>query len=514
MSLDADRRQQLVRRYVESMPSKIASLRQARERFMANGDDGPSRILAHKLIGSGASYGFPRVSAVARGVELAAAAALAEELDRLIGVLVDIERAHRLDEKPTVLVVEDDGEVSRLVTELLTPVVAEVRAASSAADAEGAIAAGGIDVIVLDLVLPDDDGRELLQRLRTHELSANIPVIVLSAWAEEARRDCVALGADHVLHKSGDPELLVTSVLAAFARHRDWVSGAHRDPLTGIWNRAGFQAQVARARSSCERTDSPLSIGFIDVDNFKNINDELGHAAGDAALRTIGRVLRSGTRESDVVGRWGGDEFAVALPHTNEEQAVVALRKLQQELVTAAADDDPALRPTFSAGVVQILPDEELEETLIRADRMLYHAKAQGRNRVFGEGCRPTTASPRILVAEDDADVADLLRRVLEREGYDIDIARDGAEAIEAAGRVRYDLVIVDWHMPRRRGDAVIRELRNQRSYAQVPIVCVTTQGDDDTIESAFMLGADDYILKPFRGRPLVARLRRHLVRR
>jgi len=156
------------------------------------------------------------------------------------------------------------------------------------------------------------------------------------------------------------------------------------DSLTGILNRRRFLEIAEQELERARRYGRPLSIIAIDLDHFKDVNDRLGHAAGDDVLASLARVLQDQTRRQDVVGRIGGEEFAVILPEASREEAVELAERVRAHLrsVTVAASGI-ALTVTASLGVAELLPaDRSASETLRRADQALYQAKRQGRNRV------------------------------------------------------------------------------------------------------------------------------------
>jgi diguanylate cyclase len=170
--------------------------------------------------------------------------------------------------------------------------------------------------------------------------------------------------------------------LALLARH---------DPLTGALNRKGMDEAVLREASKVRRLNTPLSIAMLDIDDFKKLNDTLGHAAGDAALRHLAVVARECLRPQDTMARYGGEEFLVLLPDTTLERGVDAVGRLQRELAQrpfpggAAEQGDVALvHITFSAGVSQMMGKESPEEAFRRADEGMYRAKRAGKNRVVG----------------------------------------------------------------------------------------------------------------------------------
>lgn len=157
---------------------------------------------------------------------------------------------------------------------------------------------------------------------------------------------------------------------------------ASRDPLTGLYNRQHLQELLGQEVKRQQRNGRPFAVALIDVDHFKRINDQHGHQVGDEVLCGFAQTLQTFARDTDVAGRWGGEEFLVLLPETDTLTGLSHLNRLRKQLVgLALAPSRPGLRVTLSAGVATHYPDEALEHTLERADRALYTAKAGGRDR-------------------------------------------------------------------------------------------------------------------------------------
>ncbi|HYD71198.1 diguanylate cyclase [Azospirillum sp.] len=160
---------------------------------------------------------------------------------------------------------------------------------------------------------------------------------------------------------------------------------ATTDPLTGLANRRQFLAAAERELVRVRRYDRPATVLMFDIDHFKRINDTHGHAAGDEALRHVAAVCRDLLRETDIVGRLGGEEFGILLPETDVPSAREAAERLRLALARAEIPrpDGGTLRLTASIGIAACMPgDAGIEQALSRADDALYHAKANGRNRV------------------------------------------------------------------------------------------------------------------------------------
>ncbi|MGH8173451.1 MAG: sensor domain-containing diguanylate cyclase, partial [Rhodanobacteraceae bacterium] len=154
------------------------------------------------------------------------------------------------------------------------------------------------------------------------------------------------------------------------------------DALTGLYNRRAWTEQMLAAQTDLQRAGQAFSVLFLDLDQFKELNDRLGHEAGDAALRTLASVMREELREQDIIGRYGGEEFVVALPGADRTHASRVAERIRLRLdELAAADPSKAMR-TVSIGAATLLAGEGTTRLLKRADDAMYAAKAAGRNKV------------------------------------------------------------------------------------------------------------------------------------
>lgn len=155
------------------------------------------------------------------------------------------------------------------------------------------------------------------------------------------------------------------------------------DQLTGVLNRRGFDEAIIKEAARALRHQSPLCLSLLDIDNFKKLNDSLGHQAGDAALVHLAKVVRETMRPQDTIARYGGEEFVILLPDTSLEDAAAAIVRLQRELTKKFfMHNNERLLITFSAGVTEYQAHESEAATVKRADEAMYEAKKSGKNRV------------------------------------------------------------------------------------------------------------------------------------
>ncbi|HEX7636792.1 MAG TPA: GGDEF domain-containing protein [Burkholderiaceae bacterium] len=159
---------------------------------------------------------------------------------------------------------------------------------------------------------------------------------------------------------------------------------ATHDELTGLVNRRHMQVLLENERLRSERTTQDWCLALIDLDHFKAVNDRHGHAIGDEALRALGRHAHALIRKTDVLARWGGEEFVLLLPNTPLAMAVNSLERLREHVAAQplTLSDGVLLPMSFSAGVTEYRRGETFAQTLERADRLCYRAKELGRNRV------------------------------------------------------------------------------------------------------------------------------------
>ncbi len=241
------------------------------------------------------------------------------------------------------------------------------------------------DIILMDLYMPGVDGTEMAAVLRQFDKYISIPIVYLSMEEDLSKQlSAVSLGADDFLSKTMRPDHLVAAIQSRVRRYRVLRSMLTRDSLTNLLNHTSLKIRLESECSRARRIGARLAFAMIDLDHFKNVNDTYGHLVGDKVLKILAKVLKQRLRVSDVVGRYGGEEFAVILLDIDDRDHAA---ELLDRIRSAFADMDQSangavFRVTFSCGIATFPEFPDAHTLSDAADRALYEAKRLGRNRV------------------------------------------------------------------------------------------------------------------------------------
>ena len=243
------------------------------------------------------------------------------------------------------------------------------------------VTVGLLGLVVLSLVVPPPD-----ERIDLKVVMGLLTVTVICGWAGYALARSRRLGFANLLHERWSNARLLEEISRRQALEEELTWLADHDTLTDVLNRRAFFEQAEQQMSVARRTGRPLSVLVIDADRFKSINDDFGHHTGDEAIRTIARLCKVNLRADDLVGRLGGEEFAVVMPAANLDVAeAVASRLREQIALHQIAHPHGPVMFTISVGVVECRPwsGASVQDAIQRADEAMYEAKAAGRNRVI-----------------------------------------------------------------------------------------------------------------------------------
>ncbi len=296
---------------------------------------------------------------------------------------LDVLLNKREPEPYRVLIVEDSVSLAAFYAAVLEQQGMTTRTVTDPLEAMDALAEFAAELILMDMYMPGCSGIELANVLRQQDLFVGIPIVFLSAETNlDKHHEAMSIGGDDFLVKPIQPDRLVGSVTARVDRYRVLRDFMLRDGLTGLLNHTTTSQHLERELARAERQKSPLAVAMIDIDHFKKVNDTHGHAVGDQVIRALSRLLQQRLRKSDVVGRFGGEEFVAILPDTTGEvalQVIDGIRQAFTELVQHA--DETQFHVSFSGGVSS-LGQTGKTSLLEAADHGLYESKRGGRNRV------------------------------------------------------------------------------------------------------------------------------------
>lgn len=304
-------------------------------------------------------------------------------------------QAHpKAENRPHILVVDDDEMIGEVMVESIRADGHDVDYCDDGAEALERSKAKTYDLIVTDMRLPRLDGLSLMKRLRAGNIDTDVIVITGYGTVENAV-ECMKAGALDYLIKPFTVEQLQVAVRKALehrelrkrAREREFYRElSYIDSLTGVYNRRYFDEALEAEIHKARMHETDLVLVIADIDDFKIYNDLHGHQKGDEVLSRIGRMMKSVCRASDIVTRYGGEEFAILFPRAGKTHAQeLAARIVNQFRDTPFEGEEslPVGRLTLSVGVACFPDDARTAEELVRcADAAMYEAKKSGKNRV------------------------------------------------------------------------------------------------------------------------------------
>jgi diguanylate cyclase (GGDEF)-like protein len=253
----------------------------------------------------------------------------------------------------------------------------------------------GPKLALLDWILPEIEGIEICRRLRSRPEGAQYTYTILltAKNQQEEMLEAMDAGADDFLSKPFDPAELKARLLAGqriaelqeklISTNEALHFAASHDFLTRVWNRGEVLAFLHREMVRSRRSATPVGVVLVDVDHFKQVNDKLGHQAGDCVLQELAKRFSGNLREYDGVGRYGGEEFLLVVPGCDLATTVRRANEIRTMIANEAiVHDSKPTKVTISMGVAVAEASETVESLLRRTDAALYLAKSNGRNRV------------------------------------------------------------------------------------------------------------------------------------
>lgn len=295
-----------------------------------------------------------------------------------------------------ILLVDDEPEINRYHSIILEEAGMLTHSLSDPNSILETLDAFRPDLVLLDIYLPECNGRDLAQVIRQLPDYMSVPIIFLSSETDHKKQfSAMRVGAEGFLTKPVNSDELIEAVSIRAERMRVLRSMMARDSLTGLFNHSATTRFIESAIGSARRHGGAICFAMIDIDFFKKVNDTHGHPAGDQVLLALARMMQQRLRTTDIVGRYGGEEFAVILHDVALPRAAELIDELRQAFSQIQFHSSTGdFSCTFSAGI-SCLPDHDRMEFLREAaDKALYFAKHQGRNRVVTDTTQTRSENP------------------------------------------------------------------------------------------------------------------------
>ncbi len=281
-----------------------------------------------------------------------------------------------------VLIVDDDVDAISYYAHLFQQNGMITSVASSPSSVLDLLIESTPDLIMIDLFMPGCNGFELAAMIRQNANFVSIPILILSSFDSpgEFLKNFNIVG-DDFLNKSVDDSYLLNFVKNKILRSRDLRYLMERDSLTGLLNHSNFNDSLYREIIRADRTDSQLVYAMIDLDHFKSVNDKYGHLTGDTVLKSLAYLLQKRLRKTDVLGRYGGEEFGILLTNTTKDDAGKVMDEIRKRFSRIKQSSDISeFFVTFSCGIASFPENSKAETLIASADNALYKAKESGRN--------------------------------------------------------------------------------------------------------------------------------------
>ncbi|TYS43195.1 diguanylate cyclase [Bacillus infantis] len=460
---------------------------------------------------------------------------LRDFLYELMGLSYEYEHFQREEEKqslprdenmPLIQVIDDDVSMLILLKDALESKGWMVMANTEPEKAVDQFFDMNPDCLIIDVNLPGKSGFHVLEDIQKHSNKKFIPKLMISIMNDrETRIKAYRLGADDFISKPIDLEEFLIRVERHLERKQIFDQSVLIDELTQVYNRRFLKDSLKRYLKELERSNQYFSIAVLDLDHFKQVNDMYGHPAGDRILSEFAQYLKEHVRIGDIVFRYGGEEFILLLPRTNDHDSKEVVSRLLAGFSSRTfIEGGEELKMTFSAGVYMVHDSSAtVAEAIKTADQALYEAKRNGRARVESANKLIGGHTRKVLnvsVIDDDAIIRTMLMKILqsmefEHTSLDIQVYEDGQKFLQS-GRMEQKgehFLILDGIMPVMDGTEVLQKVKETRNASRVHVLMLTGRKTEYDIARALKLGADDYVTKPFSITELQARIQRLIQR-
>jgi diguanylate cyclase (GGDEF)-like protein len=298
--------------------------------------------------------------------------AIINQLENLVNII---------PEQPFRILVVDDSKSQAMFTEKILNTAGMItQTVINPMDVLDTLESFQPEMILMDMYMPDCNGAELARIIRQEDNYINIPIVYLSGEEDKERQlAAMAEGGEDFLIKPVNPKHLLSTIRTRGKRARNLKQLIARDSLTGLYNHTHILKALDEQIAITQRDDTPLCFVMIDIDHFKQVNDNHGHQAGDGVIKNLALFLSQRLRKTDYIGRYGGEEFAIVLPNITLSDATNIMNEIRNNFSHILHGGQAAIRSTFSCGIAQY-QGQNASEIIDQADQAMYLAKRDGRN--------------------------------------------------------------------------------------------------------------------------------------
>lgn len=333
---------------------------------------------------------------------------------------------------------------------------------------------------------------EKQQKTKLEFLDSDI-YLVISRYLEIDHEGCVM---ELVRHLADDTLIDTDGRDKLVGKLKGYQDKLYKDPLTGIYNRRYFEDEIRDMENSA-------GVAMIDLDDFKLYNDIYGHEMGDRVLMTVAQAIEQCIRKTDMLVRYGGDEFLLILPNMVRGTLRGKLLQIQEAIQNARIPECSRLKLSASIGGV-LSENETIDEAIARADRLMY--KAKDHKAMVVTECdkkmpddKDVKNKSRILIVDDSEFNRAILTEILQ-EDYEIIEAENGEEALGKLDEygMKISLVLLDIIMPGMDGFEVLKYMTEEHWISDIPVIMISSEDSENYIRRAYEMGVSDYINRPF----------------
>ncbi len=334
-----------------------------------------------QLIYLGEQAGIEPVVALMRsGIDITIP--VSDEPSLVLNCILDMVQSSE-QEKSRVLIVEDSRVAATVIQRTLKQNDIDTHILNDPATLLEVLETYRPDLVLMDMYMPRFNGVEATRVLRQMPCYHSLPIVYVSGESEISMQvEALRLGGDQFLIKPFNPVLLAAVVKTKIERYRESQRSSTLDGLTGLLNHTSVKSRL-KVLLSQTVPGQPLTVVMLDIDHFKSVNDSYGHPVGDQVIRGMAWLLKGRLRSHDLIGRYGGEEFLIALPGVTTEQAMAVMNRIRNDFAALPhVHAQGSFHATFSAGVATLRSDDDAISLTERADYALLEAKRLGRNRV------------------------------------------------------------------------------------------------------------------------------------